>query len=188
MSERERPGRRGFFREVVNRYVVPATEFVEEKLDRQTRPLRLLRPPGAGPDFLELCSKCHACVEACPANAIFPDRSSDGLTASTPVIRADHQPCVVCDDLACMPACPTGALTLLTRDAIRMGVARVDWAQCERTHNVECTTCVELCPIGASALTIERDRIVVGDGCVGCGVCEHACPTRPRAIVVEPEG
>lgn len=181
----EESGRRGFFREVVKRYVVPAAEFAEEKLDQKTSPVRLLRPPGARADFVDRCSKCHACVDACPADAIRPLQSSDETLALTPVIRADTQPCVVCDDLACMPACPTGALEVLSREAIRMGLARIDLDQCERTHNVDCTVCVDLCPIGDKALKLdERGNVFVGDACVGCGVCEHACPTRPRAIVV----
>jgi ferredoxin-type protein NapG len=27
---------------------------------------------------------------------------------------------------------------------------------------------------------------VVGDGCVGCGVCEMICPEEPACIVVDP--
>ena len=60
----ENPGRRGFFREVVKRYVVPAAEFVEEQLDQKTGPVRWLRPPGAKSDFLDLCSKCQAVVQS----------------------------------------------------------------------------------------------------------------------------
>ncbi len=185
----EDSGRRGFFREVVRRYVLPAAEFVEEKLDRETGPVRILRPPGARPDFLDVCSKCHACVGACPADAIQPLSSSDPSQDGTPVILAETQPCVVCDDLACMPACPTGALEVLPREAIRMGRARVDVDQCERTHDVDCRICIDLCPVGEKALALDAGGMVaVGDVCVGCGVCEHACPTRPRAIVVVPPG
>jgi ferredoxin-type protein NapG len=29
---------------------------------------------------------------------------------------------------------------------------------------------------------------VVGDGCVGCGVCQMVCPEEPTCIVVDPFG
>jgi ferredoxin-type protein NapG len=58
-----------------------------------------------------------------------------------------------------------------------------------------CDLCVYECPIGESALTLEsvpdedgvpRMTPVVGEGCVGCGVCEMVCPEEPACIVVDP--
>jgi NAD-dependent dihydropyrimidine dehydrogenase PreA subunit len=34
---------------------------------------------------------------------------------------------------------------------------------------------------------IEGKVTVHEDGCIGCGVCEHHCPTLPKSIVVIPK-
>lgn len=58
-----------------------------------------------------------------------------------------------------------------------------------------CDLCVLECPIGETALRLEplpgaadgSERTpVVGEGCVGCGVCEMICPQEPACIVVDP--
>lgn len=59
-----------------------------------------------------------------------------------------------------------------------------------------CDLCVHECPIGPSALRLRplpedeaggpgRLTPEVGEGCVGCGVCEMICPAEPAAIVVD---
>jgi ferredoxin-type protein NapG len=53
-----------------------------------------------------------------------------------------------------------------------------------------CDLCVRTCPI-KGAITLEplpdgRATPVVHEACVGCGVCEMACPTEPAAIVIDP--
>lgn len=54
-----------------------------------------------------------------------------------------------------------------------------------------CDLCVRTCPI-KGAITLEpladagRMTPVVHEACLGCGVCEMACPTTPAAIVIEP--
>jgi len=153
-------------------------------------PARLLRPPGALPldEIAALCARCSICVHGCPAQCIRLDPAGmvgDGL----PYIIAEESPCVVCDDLSCMKNCPTGALKLVDRLEINMGLARVTHSTCLRNHGEDCRICVEACPLGAEALIISADsgRVrVKRDGCIGCGVCEKACPTEPRAIVVLP--
>jgi ferredoxin-type protein NapG len=164
---------------------------------------RLLRPPGAdgrgavaGEGFESLCSRCRKCVEACPAQAIMQDAYGyvgDGL----PYIIASSQPCVVCSDLACMPACPTGALKVLDRLSIKMGTAKVDQTLCLRDHGENCTLCVDVCPITKEGAHPEKgDAIVIHaesgrvrvrkNVCIGCGLCESRCPTYPQAIKVVP--
>jgi ferredoxin-type protein NapG len=139
-------------------------------------------------------------VAACPAQCIQldtaqPDREplADGL----PYIIARQSPCVVCSDLSCMKACPTGALQLVAQPAdIHMGVAVIDHRRCLRgpegyqpgsPAGEDCQLCVTQCPLGGSAIGFDAaGRVQVRRGCVGCGVCERACPTEPASIFVQP--
>lgn len=151
---------------------------------------RFLRPPGALDEeaFATACTRCNKCVEACPAEAIKMDPYrilADGL----PYIVPRQMACVVCETLACMPACPTGALKLTEKFAIRMGRAQVSHQSCRRSRGEDCRICVDTCPLGEKALLINprtnqvRVRL---NGCIGCGVCEQACPTEPAAITIRP--
>jgi ferredoxin-type protein NapG len=183
--------RRAFFREVLRRVVEPAADFVEDQIDSvlpQERPL--LRPPGALAEsaFLETCHRCGSCIEACPADAILPFKTQHPGKTDTPYIDPQHQPCVVCDDLACMTVCPSGALQSLGREEIRMGLALLDAESCIRSQEEDCRICADLCPIGPSAIEVQEvgSIMVHQDGCVGCGICENACPTSPSAIEVRP--
>lgn len=178
--------RRGFFRQVLKRYVEPAAEYLDEKANPD-RPV-VLRPPGARleAEFLDVCERCHACVEACPAEAIRAI-GGEGPLAGTPGILASEQPCVVCTDLDCMNACPTDALVVTGRFEITMGLAFVDQSRCVRSAGDLCQLCVELCPLGSRAIRIDAsDMVEVLDGCIGCGVCEQSCPTTPKSVVVVP--
>lgn len=149
-----------------------------------------LRPPGALPPiaFADTCSRCGKCVEACPAGCIKLSDAANGL----PYIVARWSPCVVCDELACMNVCPTGALQPLDQvDQINMGQAEVNPERCLRTNdtgaNEDCRICVDQCPVGPLALQVgESGLLEVGDGCTGCGVCEWSCPTEPPSITVRP--
>lgn len=150
---------------------------------------RYLRPPGALPagEFESVCSRCHKCVDVCPPRAIKIDPAGV-LAEGAPYIVPAQMPCTVCDTLACMHHCPTGALKPLDRLAIRMGTARVNHPQCLRSAGDPCQLCVEACPI--------PQAIFIGTGtgqvrirqhvCIGCGICEQVCPTAPAAITVWP--
>ncbi|GMU35329.1 MAG: 4Fe-4S dicluster domain-containing protein [Planctomycetia bacterium] len=196
LNEMDPHDRRRFFRAGLSRLLRPVAGFIEKKL-----PIlpyageRMLRPPGAieERDFLETCFRCGSCVDACPANSIVAIASSDERLNGTPQVDPAVQACVICDELACMKACPSGALKLVDRFEIRMGLAVVDYEVCVRTAGEDCRICVERCPLGETAIGIDDEgRVVVvdpgatGRGCTGCGVCEQYCPTRPmRAIRID---
>ena len=77
------------------------------------RTIPLFRPPGAIDEesFLRTCTRCDDCTKACPHEAIqrAPERLREA--AGTPIIEADHQPCLMCHDFPCVTACQVEALT-----------------------------------------------------------------------------
>jgi ferredoxin-type protein NapG len=197
--------RRRFFREGLRELLKPLVKAAEpieralrelESLDPASArshanvPLQiLLRPPGALPEreFRDTCSRCGVCVAVCPANAIKIDTSGT-IGNGAPYIVAAEAPCVACDGLHCMQNCPSGALVFTPLVDIDMGTAQWKEHLCVRSRGEECTICVDQCPLGAAAIVCEDGKIkVIEDGCIGCGVCEHFCPTVPKSIVVIPK-
>jgi MauM/NapG family ferredoxin protein len=184
-------GRRAFFREAFTRLIQPVAEYLDTQVEthRLTGKV-LLRPPGALPEkaFLNTCLRGGHCVDSCPAQAIQPLRTHQPELTGTPYIDPDYQPCVVCDSLACMQVCPSGALQKLMVDKIRIGLAVVNGESCLRTHGIDCRYCVDSCPIGEKAIRLrigDSERVeVISPGCVGCGVCQYHCPTAPKSIIV----
>ena len=188
-------GRRGFFKEALNQLIQPVAEFLDDQvgehlLAEDSEHRVIFRPPGALPEaeFLEQCHRCGNCVKNCPANAIQPLQSRDASIANTPYIDPEEQPCVICDSLACMYVCPSGALQTVYAEDIKIGLAVFTADTCLRTKEVDCTYCVDTCPIGEDAIRLSSDSVVevLDPGCTGCGVCQYACPTSPKSIVIQP--
>ena len=182
----ERFHRRGFFAEGLRNLMRPLADIVEKRLDTinssfwgedgepsgARSPLELtsseapappdtrfyLRPPGALPEdeFLQRCTSSGRCVSACPVSAIRLISSGDARTNWKPAIQPKVQACVLCDDLSCMKACPSGALRPVPREEIRMGLAVLDRERCFRTSGEDCRICVDRCPVGASAIVSTR--------------------------------
>ena len=146
------------------------------------------RPPGAlpGDRFTDACSRCGECVKVCPAACIKID-STGVMGRGAPYIEPDEMPCVLCDGLLCMHVCPTGALLPTPLGEIDMGTAHWREETCVRSIGENCTICLDQCPVGTVALELNGNRVEVKeDGCTGCGVCQHYCPTSPKSIVVTP--
>lgn len=185
--------RRRFFRAGLSRVVGALSDVVEKKLKIALPVVRTtLRPPGAVPEkqFLDTCFRCGACADACPADAISLTQDVGSKTHGTPYVEPSIRACVICDELACMKGCPSGALQLVGRLEIRMGLARVDEKTCVRSHGEDCVECIERCPIGRIAIRLDdAGRVEVidpeksGEGCTGCGVCEEVCPTTPKKAI-----
>jgi ferredoxin-type protein NapG len=208
MSEdHRRVDRRRFFREGLRHLIKGVADSVESVQDAMSASMRaidaadlgtphanaghacVLRPPGALPekDFRNTCSRCGDCVRVCPVQCIKLDVSGErGHGVS--YIDADTAACALCESLACMHVCPTGALVPTPLVEIKMGTAVWREETCIRSRGEECRICVEKCPMGSAAIDIINNDVIVNPhGCAGCGQCQHYCPTSPKSIVVIPK-
>lgn len=183
-------GRRAFFRRAAGKAAEHAVGEVEARLE--ARAAQWIRPPWALPEleFLLACTRCEACITACPQQVIFNLPASYGLdVASTPALDLLNKACLLCEDWPCVTACEPGALRLPEQTASdsplpppRLARASIDTAACLPYLGPECGACAGSCPVpGALSWSMTRPSIDMAL-CVGCGLCRQSCITDPRAV------
>ena len=192
--------RRGLIKQGVHFFAKPAVETVQNKIekinetvDKFTKRVPLLRPPGAVTErqFLQDCTRCDKCIHACPKDAIVKAPKKFGfLVMGTPYIDPIKNPCVMCDDLPCISACPDNALLPVDSPGeVNMGYAILDKKKCQAYGDTFCQQCIIDCPI-SGAITQNKDQQPEFHKkiCTGCGVCVRSCSTVniPVAIKVKP--
>lgn len=149
------------------------------------RPAEVL-PPGAVDRalFNRLCVGCDACVAACPEKCLVPSTSLATFGQPKMDFRRSH--CRLACPQKCAAACPAGALRVLdhvARRDLHMGHAIWKKDRCLRaTQDVPCTACQRKCPVKAITL-VGGFPVINRDLCIGCGACEHVCPSRPLPAI-----
>jgi ferredoxin-type protein NapG len=194
--------RRQFFRRGFNNIANVMLTAAEEQALRKAR--NWLRPPFAVDelDFLSKCTRCDACIEACPHQVIFSlTQVQGGTAAGTPALDLVNKGCHLCSDWPCLNACETGALERpdvvdeahtidedsapglsLTPDQ-RLSDVSIDIDQCLPYLGPECGACLGSCPV--SALTWQGTKPNIDQTlCVGCALCREACITEPKSISI----
>jgi ferredoxin-type protein NapG len=214
-SEVIMPERRDFILNTIKGLGLAATGglawsgFIEEG---KASPL-ILRPPGALPEkeFIASCIKCGMCVEACPYDALALAEPGDSKPIGTPYFTPRTNPCYMCKDIPCVPACPTGSLDKslvsskgengelkLNINLAKMGLAVIDRETCIAYAGIQCDACYRACPRIDEAITVDYSRnvrtgkhamltpVVHSEACTGCGMCEKSCVTQKASIFVLP--
>jgi ferredoxin-type protein NapG len=129
-------------------------------------------------------------VRDCPYDILRLAEVGDGVATGTPYFIARTDPCEMCEDIPCIPNCPTGALdhNLTDIKKSRMGTAVViDQETCIAFLGLRCEVCFNVCPVRGDAITLDMRHnersgrhamfipVVHSDACTGCGLCEKAC-------------
>ncbi|MDQ6950243.1 MAG: 4Fe-4S binding protein [Mariprofundales bacterium] len=182
-----RVDRRNFFKHGA----ASVARVVKERLQAScnARAQRWIRPPHALPevDFLLACTRCDACVEACPHGVVFLLPLSCGVqVAGTPALDLAHKGCHLCDDWPCVAACQSKALQLPDAElpATLPILARVsiDPELCLPYQGPECGVCQGVCPQPAALLWDGAKPYIDSEKCVGCALCREACFLEEKAI------
>jgi ferredoxin-type protein NapF len=131
------------------------------------------RPPWALPEaaFVDACTRCEACVPACPTRIIV-------LVRGYPEVDFRRGECTFC--AACANACKDGALARADDRAMPWTIKAQVTDDCLARRGVECRVCGDPCPVAAIRFSPrlggpplpEVDAAL----CTGCGACVAPCP------------
>lgn len=143
----------------------------------------IVRPPGSVvPGFLDHCTKCGDCLEACPEAVIAIDQ--DGF----PTFQPSDDPCTFCGQ--CALACPTEALQF-ERMADWPWRATIQETSCLSINGVSCRVCQDNCEQNAIRFKLQTggraDPALDSDACIGCGACVALCPVDAVALERRPK-
>jgi|GEM_PF-693592 len=169
---------------------------VDEFNPRPRGTIPVVRPPGAvaEQDFLQLCTRCDACLDACPHASIILAPARFREAARTPMIDVLDNPCLMCADTPCISACETGALAApdpetLAPDQVptyKIGLALLQQYNCLAYNQSFCTICAEHCPHQGAIELNQGKPLIIAQNCTGCGICHSVCPAPMNAIMIMP--
>ncbi|MGB9619421.1 MAG: 4Fe-4S binding protein [Armatimonadota bacterium] len=152
----------------------------------------LIRPPGALPEdeFINRCIRCSECMKVCPTGGLQPALSEAGFAGLwTPVLVPRIGECTQNCNL-CSQVCSTQAIQpfdISEKSHIYIGRAVIDRSHCIAWNSDrKCLVCDEHCSYHAvywREVDGVRRPFVDDYKCVGCGICENACPIQPVAAI-----
>lgn len=156
--------------------------------DERDRNIVMHRPPRAleEPEFLDACTRCGDCVDACPHDAIDLAGPRFRDAEGTPMINPSEVPCYMCEDTPCVDACEPDALAQTV--GLSMGDAEIHRQDCLAHRGEFCTVCSERCPMPGAIKIRDGKPTIRTAACTGCGVCHHVCPAPVNAVRIFPRG
>ncbi|MHB9038053.1 MAG: 4Fe-4S binding protein [Armatimonadota bacterium] len=152
----------------------------------------LIRPPGSLPEdeFVDRCVRCSECMKVCPTNGLQPALAEAGIEGLwTPVLVPRIGECTQNCNL-CSQVCSTKAISpfeIAEKPHIFIGRAVIDRSHCIAWNSgKQCLVCDECCSyhaVGWKSVDGVRRPFIDEQKCVGCGICENACPIQPMAAI-----
>ncbi|MCL2282090.1 MAG: 4Fe-4S binding protein [Fibromonadales bacterium] len=147
-----------------------------KKSPERSRPII---PPGADNfrSFHNHCTGCQLCTTVCSNQVLRPHK------ATKPTMSFERGYCRP-ECVKCSQVCPSGAIRPITaaeKSSIQIGCAVWKSDLCVN----DCDLCIRKCPTNA-VQRVGSQIVIAEERCIGCGACEHLCPSRPHsAIYVE---
>ncbi|HSQ02559.1 MAG TPA: ferredoxin-type protein NapF [Burkholderiales bacterium] len=136
-----------------------------------------LRPPWALDEaaFLQRCTRCDACRDACPSAILVHG------TGGYPEVDFTRGECTFCGE--CLNACSAGALQLRNLPwSLRPAIS----GACLARNRVACRSCGDACSAHALRFGLAPGGVaipyIVDDACTGCGACVSVCPVSAIAV------
>ena len=182
--------RRDFFRRGFGKATEAAVKVADKRVSERAK--KWIRPPHSLPelDFLLACTRCDACIDACPHDVIFPLAARLGAdVVNTPALDLLKNGCHLCEDWPCVNACESNALTLIDDEVDnklskvnKFANAVINESLCLPFSGPECGVCVSVCPV-EGALILEQEKPVIDQAaCIGCALCREVCVVEEKAI------
>jgi len=200
MSKEVDINRREFFKSALNRSTKQAVKYIDKKVNSAAT--HWIRPPFAITEleFLLSCTRCDACIDACPHDVIFPLSAKLGASViGTPALDLINKGCHLCDDWPCVNACEAQALQfpektikdrvnddhLVKIAAPKLAFAEINEEACFPYSGPECGACKSSCTIEGALIWDQQRPIIDMEFCVGCGLCREVCIVEPSAIIIK---
>ena len=154
-------------------------------------------PPGAQGlrNMQNHCTGCQLCVSVCPNQVLRP--STKLSTLMQPEISYERGYCRP-ECTKCSEVCPAGAILKITpADKSATQIGHAVWVRdlcIVNTDGMSCGNCERHCPTKSIQMVAKdpadpkslKIPVINTETCIGCGACEHLCPSRPQsAIYVE---